>query len=394
MAGGVGQMRVPATFLESVLIPVAPIAEQERIADALDELFSDLQTGVAALERVQEKLRLYRASVLKAAVEGTLTAQWRAANPHVEPASDLLKRILVDRRRNWEQNQIAQFRAKGKEPPKSWKEKYKAPAMPKIETLPPLPAGWCWSTIDQLGDIGTGATPNRGMKLRYYDGGTIPWVVSSCVNSPGVREPTEFVTPTALEECNLTLYPPGTLLIAMYGEGKTRGMWTELLIESTTNQALAAVQAHPDVKEFLKVFLRKNYQDLRRAASGGVQPNLNLRLIRDVALPLPPRAEQQIICESTQDKLSVIDHLESDIGVKLKGTQNLRQAILRQAYTGQLVTQDPNDEPASELLKRIVAEREARARETVAAIHASKTTKTKNAIRSSEHRRRKNKEEV
>jgi len=95
-------------------IAVAPRAEQSRIADTLDEVFSDLDAGVATLERVQEKLKLYRASVFKAAVEGALTAGWRVQHPHVEPASELLKRILAERRRHWEEQQLAKFKAKGR----------------------------------------------------------------------------------------------------------------------------------------------------------------------------------------------------------------------------------------------------------------------------------------
>ena len=113
MTGGVGQMRVPAAFLETVRVPVAPSAEQERIADALDELFSDLDAGVAALERVRDKLKLYRAAVLKAAVEGTLTAEWRKQHRQVEPATELLKRILAERRRRWEEEQTPQVPSEG-----------------------------------------------------------------------------------------------------------------------------------------------------------------------------------------------------------------------------------------------------------------------------------------
>ena len=352
--------------------PLAPATEQERIADILDELLSDLDAGVAALVRVREKLKLYRASVLKAAVEGALTADWRARHPHTEPASELLKRILIERRRRWEEEQLRKFKEKGQEPPKHWKAKYKEPVSLNTTKLPTLLDGWCWATVDQLSDVGTGATPNRGMKARYFDGGTVPWITSSCVNAPFVYEASELVTLKALQECNLTLYPPGTLLIAMYGEGKTRGMCSELQIESTTNQALAAIQAHSGVRAFLKVFFAKNYQDIRRAASGGVQPNLNLGMVREVSLPLPPFAEQEAVVEAVEDQISVIDHLEADIDAKLKSAQSLRQSILRHAFTGQLVPQDPNDEPASALLKRIAAEREARSRVGAAVKQAKK----------------------
>jgi type I restriction enzyme S subunit len=220
MTGGVGQMRVPTAFLESLPVPVAPTAEQERVAEALDELVSDMESGVAALERVREKLKLYRAAVLKSALEGALSKEWRRQHPHREPASALLKRILAERRRRWEEEQLRKFKEKGREPPKNWKTKYKEPGAPDTTGLPPLPKGWCWASIDQLGEVGTGATPNRGQKVRYYTGGKVPWVTSSCVNAPFVRAATEFVTASALEECNLTVYPAGTLLLAMYGEGR------------------------------------------------------------------------------------------------------------------------------------------------------------------------------
>ncbi|MEI8312300.1 MAG: restriction endonuclease subunit S, partial [Verrucomicrobiota bacterium] len=118
MMGGVGQMRVPSAFLESLKIPVPPNHEQERIADALDELLSDLDAGVAALERVRAKLKHFRAAVLKAAVEGALTADWRTKHPDAEPACNLLARILAERRRRWEQAQLQKFKAAGKAPPK------------------------------------------------------------------------------------------------------------------------------------------------------------------------------------------------------------------------------------------------------------------------------------
>ncbi len=150
MTGGVGQMRVPASFLEAVRVPVAPAAEQVRITDALDELFSDLDAAVAALERARAKLKLYRASVLKAAVEGTLTAEWRAQHPHTEPATELLRRILIERRRRWEEEQLAKFKAKGQVPPINWKSKYQEPVAPDVAAIPQLPKGWVLSSMDAM----------------------------------------------------------------------------------------------------------------------------------------------------------------------------------------------------------------------------------------------------
>ena len=169
--------------------------------------------------------------MLKAAVEGRLTEKWRAAHPNAEPAKKLLERILVERRKKWEEAQLKKFAERKQEPPKGWKDRYPKPATPKAEALPALPRGWCWATLDQLADIGTGATPLRS-EPRYWNGGSIPWVTSAVVNSPYVSEASELVTPAALAETNLFLYPTNTLILAMYGEGKTRGKVSELLLEA------------------------------------------------------------------------------------------------------------------------------------------------------------------
>ena len=115
-------------------IPVPPFNEQKRIVAKIEELFSDLDAGVSALERARANLRRYRASVLKSAVEGRLTETWRKANkanPGTEPASELLARILRERRQRWEQQQLATYESKGKKPPKNWQSKYKEPEEPK-----------------------------------------------------------------------------------------------------------------------------------------------------------------------------------------------------------------------------------------------------------------------
>jgi type I restriction enzyme S subunit len=103
---------------------------------------------------------------------------------------------------------------------------------------------------------------------------------------------------------------------------------------------------------------RLHYQ---RYMYGGGRPHLSFDQLKMTPVLLPPLPEQEAIVEAVEDQLSVVDHLEADLDTKLKSAQSLRQAILRHAFTGQLVPQDPNDEPASELLKRIAAERAARA---------------------------------
>ena len=118
---------------------------------------------------------------------------------------------------------------------------------------------------------------------------------------------------------------------------------------------------------------------------------LSISKIKRLPLALAPTVEQEAIAEAVEDQLSIIEHLETDLDAKLKGAQGLRQAILRHTFTGKLVPQDPNDEPASELLKRIAAEREAHAREAAAAKRAAKNTNGSSAGRRGRPRKRNDK---
>src|ERR1043166_7290429 len=177
-ASGVGGslMRVRAATFRDFKFHLAPSGEQSRVADALDELFSDLDAGVAVLERVLEKLKLYRVSVLNAAVEGTLTAEWRKQHQQVEPASELLKRVLTERRQRWEVEQLEKLKTKGQEPPKNWRAQYKDPVAPIIGNLRALPDRWCWVSLDQVFRVARGRFSVRPRNdPRYYDG-DIPFV--------------------------------------------------------------------------------------------------------------------------------------------------------------------------------------------------------------------------
>ena len=176
MTGTAGQMRVPSSWLGSVGIPVAPLAEQTRIVEKLEELLSDLDAGVAELKAAQKKLGQYRQSLLKAAVEGALTAEWRAARKvgagetAQETGAQLLERILTERRARWEAKQLAKFAEQGKAPPKDWRKKYPEPIQPDTRDLPELPEGWVWASVDQLSEIqgGIQKQPSRAPIANKY----------------------------------------------------------------------------------------------------------------------------------------------------------------------------------------------------------------------------------
>ena len=148
----------------------------------------------------------------------------------------------------------------------------------------------------------------------------------------------------------------------MIGEGKTRGQAAILEIETCNNQNSAAIRVSESglPPEYVYYYLQGRYEQTRRMSSGGNQPALNKDRVRTIAVPLPPLAEQKRIVTEVERRLSVIDELELQVEANLKRAERLRQAILKRAFEGKLVPQDPGDEPASVLLERIRAEREAR----------------------------------
>lgn len=356
---GIAVQNVNATKLAEIPIPIAPATEQDRIVEKLEELLSDVEAGVAELKAAQRKLAQYRQSLLKAAVEGALTADWRAAhNKPEKTGAELLQRILSERRARWEQKQLAKFAEQGKAPQR-WRSKYQEPIAPDFSELPTLPDGWVWASVDQLAGVGTGATPLRSNR-DYFDSGEIPWTTSGALNDEVVTSASEHVTKLAVSECRLELYPAGTLLVAMYGEGKTRGKCAELAFPSTINQAIAAIGfegAALEVRPHVKTFFLDAYEAMRQQASGGVQPNLNLQIIKALPVPLPPLEEQSEIQEQLQKQLFSYGRFKDSIEMALAQAAAQRKNVLKAAFAGQLVPQDPSDEPASELLARIRAER-------------------------------------
>jgi len=359
----VNQASISSKFLsESVPLRVAPLNEQKRIVRKIEALQTRSKKAKDALDQIPPLLEKFRQSVLAAAFRGDLTKEWREKNKDkIEPASVLLERIRVERRKKWEEEELKKFKAKGKVPKDdSWKSKYKEPEPVDTTGLPELPEGWVWARVQELSFVGTGLTPLRS-EPRFWDKGTIPWIKSAATNQPEVSKAEEFVTDVALKETNLTIYPPGTLLVAMYGEGQTRGRCTELKIPATINQAMAALTFEGltcQCRGWVKRYFQKNYEQIRFLSGGGVQPNLNVGKVNRLVLPLPPLAEQKVLIEMFEERELAARSIRELVREGIDSFSVFNQSILAKAFRGELVPQDPNDEPASVLLERIKAERE------------------------------------
>ena len=210
-----------------------------------------------------------------------------------------------------------------------------------------------WCKLEDIAYVGTGATPLTACKY-YYENGNIAWINSSSTKYPFIVKASNFITQKAIEETNCLVYPKGTLIIAMYGEGKTRGQISELLIDAATNQACAAVRPYSEAtKEYLKLFFEGNYLHIRALAEGGNQQNLSIGKIQNYEIPLPPLDEQKRILDKAKELLLQIDNIEVGKRVCQKYINQAKSKVLDLAIHGKLVPQDPNDEPAIELLKRI-----------------------------------------
>lgn len=337
-------------------VPLAPINEQRRIVAKLEELFSDLDAGVAALERVRANLKRYRAAVLKAAVEGKLTEDWRAQHPNTEPASVLLDRILTDRHRQWEQNQLAKFAQAGKQPPKGWREKYAYPLPPDTTDLPELPSGWKWVSLDSLccliADIDHNMPKAVASGVKFLsakdllDDGTLNFTID--VKLISEEDFTRLSRKSKPRRGDIIYTRIGARL------GKARLVKTdERFLVSYSCCTMRPLGVNP---AYLAQFLDSGFalaKALSNTQSIGV-PDLGLDRIKRFAVPLCNLDEQEQIVSGVEERLSVLAAVLVETETSLRRAARLRQSILKQAFEGRLVPQDPTDEPAEKLLERIL----------------------------------------
>ena len=349
-------------------IPLPPLPEQQRIVAKIEELFTQLDAGVAALEKAKAQLRRYRQAVLKAAVEGELTREWREAHwGELEPASVLLERTLEERRARWESEQLEKMKAKGKVPKDDrWKRKYKKPASPDIEDLPELPEGWCWASVEQLSahepnSITDGPFGSNLKTAHYTEFG--PRVVRlQNVGNGKFLDAKAHISEEHFETLRKYEVLAGNLVIAALGANVPRAC----IIPDYVGPAIVKADCirfkpHSSLADARYLHAVLNSDLLKNIAKniihGVGRPRLNQQQIKSLPIPLPSLAEQHIIVEEVEQRLSVAEEMEKVVEQSLKRAERLRQSILKKASEGKLVPQDPTDEPAFVLLERIQAEK-------------------------------------
>ncbi len=304
-----------------------------------------------------------RQKILDLAIRGKLVPQ----DPNDEPASVLLERIRAEKQQMVKDGKLKAKDIKAdtiifKGEDNLHYEKLPDGSVKCIEDEIPfdLPESWAWCRIKNICTIGTGATPLKSNSV-YYANGTIPWITSAATSEEIITTPADYITERAIAETNCSIYPIGTLIIAMYGEGKTRGQISELGIEACTNQACAALQILADdvrLSQYVKSYFQYSYENLRQKAKGGQQPNLNQTIIAEALIAIPPYQETKRIMDSVYQCIDQINTIEESLESICTSIENAKKRILDLAIHGQLVPQNPADEPATVLLDRIRAEKE------------------------------------
>lgn len=353
-ASGTTFLELSKARFERLPFPICPLPEQRRIVAKIEELFTRLDAGVEALERVQVLLERYRQSVLKEAFEGRLTAAWREAHrDELEPASVLLERIRRQR-----------------EAAGSTKGRHQRNAIPSLDAsyLPELPREWQWVRLGHcLQHLTKGESPGwQGFDYVGESDGVV-FIRSENVrwgtldNSTVVRIPEAFHNKLQRSQVR-----PNDVLVNLVGASIGRcALVPSTTTEANINQAVALLRTnHALLPGYLTQLMLSPYVQgsIEHLKVETARPNISLSNLRELAIPLPPVTEQYRVCEELERRLSILDSIARSTHLAAAGATRLRQSILRRAFEGRLVPQDPTDEPAEMLLARIRVARQEQGR--------------------------------
>lgn len=337
---GTTQRNLNAQIVRNLLIPFAPLAEQGRIVARIEELFTRLDAGVESLRKVKTQLKHHRQAVLNYAFKGKLTEEWRKTNrQEIEPASVLLEHVKEERR-------------------KKEKEKYKE--LPPIDSsaLPQLPEGWIWTTVEEIGLINSGKTP-KGINQITKEG-DFPFYKIRDMNTIGnekfMYDSEIYLNKDDVQRLKIRLHDKGTIIFPKRGGAIVTNKKRILTSESAYDLNIMGVYPLIIPHNYFYYWISKI--DLITLADGSNVPQINHSDMKPLPFPLPPLAEQYKIVEEIDSLFSIDDGAEKVVELSLMQSERLRQSILKKAFEGRLVPQDPADEPAEKLLERIRKEKE------------------------------------
>lgn len=319
--------------LASIPLPLPDIAVQRRIADRIDELFAEIDDGEAALARARDDLATWRKALLKAAVTGELTAEWRAERLKqdglpTETGADLLARILAERQAHWSKS------TNGKA------KRYRKPKEPETAGLPKLPDGWCWATLDQLTKV---ITSGSRAWSRYYNKGSAVFIMAQNVRRG--RYDQSFVQtidpPKEDPERRRTKVRRDDLLLTIVGANTGDLCRLDFdPVDYYVCQSVALLRlVEPALANFVEAFFAGSYGrglQMEKWIYGAGRPHLSFDQIQSLCVPLPPLLELPQITANLKPIIDQFEGLVAAVANDGATSSTLRQSILAAAFRGDL----------------------------------------------------------
>lgn len=342
-SGSTNQVELSKGAVESTPIPVAPSEQQKRIVAKIEELFSHIDAGIEALKKAKQLLKQYRQSVLKAAVTGELTKEWREANKaKLEPATQLLERILKERRQKWEEQQLEQFKAKGKMPKNdTWKEKYKEPEHPDVQDLPELANEWQYVRLDALAEIQGGLTVDSKRKkaktkrLPYLRVANVQHGYLDLSEMKEIDVPEDRVEGLLLKDRDV-----------LFNEGGDRDklgrgwVWHDEVQPCTYQNHVFRARPYSTeiISEFISIFGNTFGQDyfMRQGKKTTNLASINKTKPSVFPVPLVSKNERDEVMAILDEKLIAINRVEKSVVEQLLKAEKNKQSILASAFSGKV----------------------------------------------------------
>lgn len=287
---------VSVNDLAEIGFPLSPLAEQQRIVDRIESLFAKLDEAKEKAQAVVDSFETRKAAILHKAFTGELTKKWRkSANTR-----------------------------------------------------------WVYKKIKDCCKLGSGGTPSR--KVPDFYKGDIPWIKTGEIEWNDIYDTEEKITQSAIDNSSARCYKPGVVLVAMYGMGVTRGKASILRVQAATNQAVCVLEPQSALlyNRYLLYYFMRNYWDIREKAVGGNQLNLSLTIIKELNIEIPPIDEQVEIVQILDDLFAKEQQTKEAAEAVLDQIDLMKKSILARAFRGELGANDPNEESAVELLKRVL----------------------------------------
>jgi type I restriction enzyme, S subunit len=332
LQSGSTRKRISRGNLARIALPVPPREQQNRIVAEIEKQFSLLDEAVASLKRTKANLKRYKAAVLKAAVVGKLTEEWRKQHPDVEPASKFLERILKERRQQWDIRQ--------QNPEKARKQYLEPCREEQWAQFPVLPLGWCWTSLESLTDPARPITYGILKPGPFISNGVPMLRIVDIKHGHIDASDVHLVSESLSSQYARTILRGGEVLISLVGTVGTSAYVGKNFSGSNVHRNLGVISIGSNLDgRYLNAYINSEWaqMQIRKRQKGGNQSLYNLEDLKRLVVAVPPMAEQQYVIEEVERRLSVIDELESTFEADLTRADRLRQSILASSFSGRLM---------------------------------------------------------